>query len=133
MNLGRRIQSQGSEHCSRSCRSTAWQNSARRSELVGLLTNTPAELQILTRHREGFTNDPYLSGQLVIEAVTGMEDTGVTTCTKHFIANEQETNRNPLTNATTNVTAASSSVNIDDKTIHVSGIDMMKSASHREC
>lgn len=70
------------------------------------------------RNWEGFTSDPYLSGQLVSEAVIGMQDTGVTACTKHFIGYEQETNRNPLTNTTTNVTTESTSSNIDDKTIH---------------
>lgn len=64
------------------------------------------------RNWEGFSNDPYLCGALAYETVDGIQSTGVVTSTKHFIANEQETNRNP----SGNVSAVSA--NIDDKTIH---------------
>ncbi|KAL7621870.1 hypothetical protein AAE478_007370 [Parahypoxylon ruwenzoriense] len=67
------------------------------------------------RNWEGFSNDPYLCGALASDTVKGMQSVGVSTSTKvsqHFIANEQETNRNPEGN----VTAVSS--NIDDKTVH---------------
>ncbi|KAI1111326.1 glycoside hydrolase superfamily [Nemania sp. NC0429] len=64
------------------------------------------------RNWEGFSNDPYLCGALAYQTVQGIQSTGVITSTKHFIANEQETNRNPEDN----VTAVSS--NIDDKTMH---------------
>ncbi|KAI0812884.1 glycoside hydrolase superfamily [Xylaria sp. FL0064] len=64
------------------------------------------------RNWEGFSNDPYLCGTLAYQTVDGIQSTGVITSTKHFIANEQETNRNP----TGNVTAVSA--NIDDKTMH---------------
>ncbi|KAI0026168.1 glycoside hydrolase family 3 protein [Xylariomycetidae sp. FL0641] len=64
------------------------------------------------RNWEGFSNDPYLCGALAYETVSAMQSAGVTTSTKHFIANEQETNRNP----SGNVSAVSS--NIDDKTMH---------------
>jgi beta-glucosidase-like glycosyl hydrolase len=62
------------------------------------------------RNWEGFSNDPYLSGMLAAES-------GVIACTKHFIVNEQETNRNPLRDVPNNVTIQSSSSNIDDKTV----------------
>jgi beta-glucosidase len=64
-----------------------------------------------------FTNDPYLNGGLVYETVVGIQESGVSACTKHFIGNEQETNRNPGRNAQ-NVTVEAVSSNIDDKTIH---------------
>lgn len=46
------------------------------------------------RNWEGFSNDPYLSGELVYETVLGIQES-VIACVKHFIMNEQETNRNP--------------------------------------
>ncbi|KAJ5129345.1 beta-glucosidase M [Penicillium bovifimosum] len=64
------------------------------------------------RNWEGISTDPYLSGALVYETVQGTQDAGVGVCTKHYIANEQETNRNPSGNV------ASVSSNIDDQTIH---------------
>lgn len=63
----------------------------------------------------GFSPDPYLSGQLVYESVTGVHDAGVITSTKHFIGNEQETHR--LATAAT-PWAEPVSANIDDKTMH---------------
>ncbi|KAI1122357.1 glycoside hydrolase superfamily [Nemania abortiva] len=64
------------------------------------------------RNWEGFSNDPYLCGALAYQTVEGIQSTGVITSTKHFIANEQETNRNPEGD----VFAVSS--NVDDKTMH---------------
>ncbi|ORY59138.1 glycoside hydrolase superfamily [Pseudomassariella vexata] len=64
------------------------------------------------RNWEGFSVDPYLSGQLVAESITGHQDAGVIANLKHFIGNEQETFRRPYFG----VEAASS--NIDDKTLH---------------
>ncbi|ORY68807.1 glycoside hydrolase family 3 protein [Pseudomassariella vexata] len=61
---------------------------------------------------EGFAVDPYLCGALAYETVSGIQSTGVITSTKHFIGNEQETNRVPGGG----VEAVSS--NIDDKTMH---------------
>jgi beta-glucosidase len=83
------------------------------------------------RNWEGFTVDPYLSGVLVSETVTAIQKVGVMASTKvsnliassssprwvltvlkHYIGNEQETNRNP------NETTESVSSNIDDRTMH---------------
>ncbi|KAJ4164934.1 hypothetical protein LMH87_006587 [Akanthomyces muscarius] len=64
------------------------------------------------RNWEGFSVDPYLSGQLNAETITGIQKAGVIANIKHFIANEQETYRRPYFG----VEAASS--NVDDKTLH---------------
>ena len=62
----------------------------------------------------GFSVDPYLAGQLVSEMVGGIQSEGVITSTKHFIGNEQETQRQ-ASRSTPKVEATSS--NIDDKTM----------------
>lgn len=54
----------------------------------------------------------YLGGQLVAETVRGIQGANVIASVKHYIGNEQETNRSP----SGDVSAVSS--NIDDKTIH---------------
>ncbi|KAJ5288727.1 putative beta-glucosidase M [Penicillium angulare] len=69
------------------------------------------------RNWEGFSDDPYLTGSLVYETIGGVQSSGVGTSTKHYIGNEQETNRNPGENAQGEYTEAVSS-NIDDKTMH---------------
>ncbi|WPH00256.1 Hypothetical protein R9X50_00308000 [Acrodontium crateriforme] len=68
------------------------------------------------RNWEGFSNDPYLSGSLTYDTIQGLQE-NVIACVKHFIGNEQETNRNPpaLIQGAFNV---SNSANIDDKTLH---------------
>ncbi len=42
------------------------------------------------RNFEYFGEDPYLSGVMTAEYVTGMQSTGTTACLKHFICNETE-------------------------------------------
>ncbi|KAK4080110.1 CAZyme family GH3 [Trichoderma harzianum] len=64
------------------------------------------------RNWEGISVDPWLSGVLVSQTVSGIQGQGVITSTKHYISNEQETNRNPEGNT------SSVSSNIDDKTMH---------------
>ncbi|KAI1803516.1 glycoside hydrolase family 3 protein [Daldinia bambusicola] len=64
------------------------------------------------RNWEGFSVDPYLSGQLNAETITGHQDAGVIANIKHFIANEQETYRRPYFGV------EAVSANIDDKTLH---------------
>ncbi|KAF2727042.1 avenacinase [Polyplosphaeria fusca] len=68
------------------------------------------------RNWEGYSPDAYLSGVLVEETVLGMQSAGVQACTKHYIGNEQEVQRNPSRVNGTTVEAISS--NIDDKTMH---------------
>ncbi|KAI0526391.1 glycoside hydrolase family 3 protein [Xylaria bambusicola] len=64
------------------------------------------------RNWEGFSVDPYLSGQLVSESIIAHQEAGVIATLKHLIGNEQETFRRPYFG----VEAESS--NIDDKTLH---------------
>ncbi|KAL3472685.1 glycoside hydrolase superfamily [Aspergillus californicus] len=66
------------------------------------------------RNAEGFSNDPYLSGQMAAEVVNGSQAQGVIAIAKHYIGNEQESYRlPPLTHKTHSVSS-----NIDDRTMH---------------
>ncbi|OAQ57427.2 beta-glucosidase [Pochonia chlamydosporia 170] len=58
------------------------------------------------RNWEGFSVDPYLQGIAVAHTVEGMQGAGVQAVTKHFIANEQELNRETI------------SSNVNDRVIH---------------
>nr|POE62878.1 putative beta-glucosidase m [Quercus suber] len=73
------------------------------------------------RNWEGFSNDPYLAGSLVEPTVQGLQES-VIACVKHFIANEQETNRNPFVQgflAPIGINLNNSvSSNLDDRTMH---------------
>jgi beta-glucosidase len=84
-----------------------------RSPSVGPLGRHP----LGGRNWEGFSPDPYLSGVAVAATIRGVQDAGVQACTKHYIANEQETQRSNTTLADgTHVNAISS--NVDDRTLH---------------
>lgn len=73
------------------------------------------------RNWEGFAADPYLTGVLAVETIQGLQES-VVAAVKHYVAYEQETNRNPpnssLINAATGGTAPSVSSNVDDATMH---------------
>lgn len=70
------------------------------------------------RNWEGFSNDPYLAGELVGLTVTGMQKS-VIACPKHFVAYEQETNRLPfLAGVIEGLLTQSVSSNLDDQTMH---------------
>ncbi|CAG8959505.1 hypothetical protein HYFRA_00001404 [Hymenoscyphus fraxineus] len=88
--------------------------------LLGPVVGPLGRVALGGRNWEGFSNDPYLSGELVGETIRGVQDQGVTTSVKHYIANEQENFRNPTVygNVTSNITVESVSTNIDDKTMH---------------
>lgn len=45
------------------------------------------------RNWEGFGADPYLSGENSFYYVQGLQDQGVVATAKHYICNEQESNR----------------------------------------
>lgn len=67
------------------------------------------------RNWEGFAADPYLDGILGAQTIVGLQQS-VIACVKHFVANEQETNRNPISHD--GGTISSSSSNLDDRTMH---------------
>ena len=69
------------------------------------------------RNWEGFSPDPYLSGIAMEESVMGLQDAGVQATAKHWILNEQEILRRPVSfpNGTLQYEAISS--NADDRTV----------------
>ncbi|KAI1088101.1 glycoside hydrolase family 3 protein [Rostrohypoxylon terebratum] len=79
---------------------------------LGPVVGPLGRITVSGRNWEGFSNDPYLCGALAADTIKGVQSVGVSTSTKHFIGNEQETNRNPEDNV------SSVSANIDDKTMH---------------
>ncbi|KFA68987.1 hypothetical protein S40285_08855 [Stachybotrys chlorohalonatus IBT 40285] len=73
------------------------------------------------RNWEGFAADPYLTGVAMEETIKGHQDAGVQATPKHFIGNEQETQRNPTFAPNGTVTdkyQEAISSNIDDRTMH---------------
>jgi beta-glucosidase len=50
------------------------------------------------RHFEAYSEDPYLTGQIGAAYVIGVQETGVGTTVKHFVANEAETERFTVNN-----------------------------------
>ncbi|WQF79039.1 Putative glycoside hydrolase, family 3, glycoside hydrolase family 3 domain, immunoglobulin [Colletotrichum destructivum] len=66
------------------------------------------------RNWESFSVDPYLCGVMGAQTVLGLQENVIATA-KHFIVNEQETNRQPSTFGFGN---ASISATLDDKTMH---------------
>ncbi|KAL5115173.1 hypothetical protein ACEQ8H_006927 [Pleosporales sp. CAS-2024a] len=72
------------------------------------------------RNWEGFAADPYLTGVAMEETITGIQDAGVQACAKHWIGNEQETQRNPVFSTTDPSIEASAALssNLDDRTMH---------------
>jgi len=74
------------------------------------------------RNWEGFGADPYLSGENAFAYVQGVQDQGVVATAKHYICNEQETNRFYVPPDTENPSQIGNlqaySAYLDDKTIH---------------
>lgn len=67
------------------------------------------------RNWEAFGADPYLDGILGAQSVIGLQES-VIASVKHFVAYEQETNRNPITSDGDTILSTSS--NLDDQTMH---------------
>ncbi|RSM04456.1 hypothetical protein CEP52_006835 [Fusarium oligoseptatum] len=69
------------------------------------------------RNWESFGPDPYLAGAAMSASVQGIQSVGVQACSKHYIGNEQETQRTSSVQGNDTVIDAISS-NIDDRTLH---------------
>jgi beta-glucosidase len=69
------------------------------------------------RNWEGFSPDPYLTGVAMEETIKGIQAAGVQATAKHWIVNEQETQRNPTYNGSV-IFQESVSANLDDRTMH---------------
>ncbi|KAH6972943.1 glycosyl hydrolase family 3 N terminal domain-containing protein [Ilyonectria sp. MPI-CAGE-AT-0026] len=69
------------------------------------------------RNWESFGPDPYLAGIAMGASVSGIQSVGVQACSKHYIGNEQETQRTQTTQDDGTVIEAISA-NIDDRTLH---------------
>ncbi|KAI9831667.1 MAG: hypothetical protein M1819_004733 [Sarea resinae] len=68
------------------------------------------------RNWEGFSPDPFLTGVAMDQTIRAVQEGGVQANAKHFIGNEQETQRKAGTIDNQTVDAVSS--NIDDRTLH---------------
>ncbi|UQC91269.1 beta-glucosidase [Colletotrichum lupini] len=84
--------------------------------ILGPSTGPMGRAALGGRNWEGFGPDPYLAGITIENTITGMQSAGVQTCSKHYIANEQETQRSNTTVNGTVIEAISS--NVDDRTVH---------------
>ena len=67
------------------------------------------------RNWEAFSADPYLSGVAMEETILGIQANGVQSCAKHWVGNEQETQR---FSSRFPVPFPAISSNIDDRTMH---------------
>ncbi|KAM5344885.1 hypothetical protein ACJ41O_010747 [Fusarium nematophilum] len=88
------------------------------------------------RNWEGFSPDPYLTGVAMEKTILGHQDAGVQATAKHYIGNEQETQRNPTydTNGTvTDVIQEALSSNMDDRTLHELYLWPFANAVHARC
>lgn len=64
------------------------------------------------RNFENFGSDVYLNGHLFAFGVAAIQEQGLVSSAKHYLANEQETNR------TADLAEDRSSSNLDDRTLH---------------
>ncbi|SPO01842.1 Probable beta-glucosidase G [Cephalotrichum gorgonifer] len=88
------------------------------------------------RNWEGFSPDPYLTGVAMEKTIRGHQDAGVQATAKHYIGNEQETQRNPTydrNGTVTDVIQEAISSNIDDRTMHELYLWPFANAVHAKC
>lgn len=74
--------------------------------LLGPAAGALGKIPHAGRNWEGFGVDPYLAGIATAETIEGIQSAGVQAAVKHYIANEQELNRETM------------SSNVDDRTMH---------------
>jgi beta-glucosidase len=93
--------------------------------ILGPVSGPLGRVALGGRNWEGFSPDPYLTGVGMKETITGLQSVGLQACAKHFILNEQESQRNPsFPNGTMQysdppeATIKSVSENADDRTTH---------------
>ena len=48
------------------------------------------------RNFESFSEDPYLTGKVAASYINGLQSRGIAATIKHFVGNEQETNKNTI-------------------------------------
>ncbi|KAL4948757.1 glycoside hydrolase superfamily [Aspergillus filifer] len=85
------------------------------SMLLGPSTGPLGRSPLGSRLWEGLGNDPYLNGKLFGIGVKAIQEQDIISCGKHYIANEQETNR---TASGSDDPADRTSSNLDDRTLH---------------
>ena len=71
------------------------------------------------RYFENFSEDPYVSAQMATAYVEGMQSQGVAACVKHFVCNDQETDRHNL------------DVAVDERTLHEIYLPAFDAAVHQ--
>lgn len=64
--------------------------------LLGPVAGPLGKIPTGGRNWEGFGPDPYLTGIAMKETIEGMQEAGVQACAKHWLANEQERNRETM-------------------------------------
>ncbi|KAK6859167.1 hypothetical protein PG995_005020 [Apiospora arundinis] len=84
---------------------------------LGPITGPMGRSPLGGRNFESFGSDPYLGGKMFGIAIKGVQEQGVIACGKHFIGNEQETNRTNEFGSPQNPMGRSST-NMDDRTLH---------------
>jgi len=71
------------------------------------------------RHFECFSEDPYLSAEMAVAYIEGVQERGVGACVKHFVCNDQEHERHTI------------SVEVDERTLREIYLVPFEAAVHR--
>ncbi|KAK8030144.1 beta-glucosidase D [Apiospora rasikravindrae] len=86
---------------------------------LGPVTGPMGRSALGGRNFESFGSDPFLGGKMFGSAVRGIQGQDVIACGKHFVGNEQETNRTRQSGSGEDSDGTDrSSTNMDDRTLH---------------